>query len=171
MKSVHTSQTSHEQSWAPAVAFWLCLFVAGLLFAAAYLSPKLLTHARLSSRRFDNHEQLVTLSQHCEHLEVVQQALESDPGMKAELARIEFDAVDPAEQRIAVGAGLTLNAIAAAPIPKPPGTSLAWYAPMLEFLVDNPQYAHCMLLIAAVLVVYGFIGLQPPLSLRERGQG
>ncbi len=99
-------QAKQEQSWVPTLAFWLCLFVAAALYAVAFLSPKLLTHAKLSSRRYDNRAQMVKLQEHCEHLEIVQDALQTDPGIKAELARVEFDKVDPAEQRIPVGNGL-----------------------------------------------------------------
>ena len=86
-------RTKSEQSWVPSVAFWLCLFVAAVLFAIPYLAPKLLRHARLSSRYHDNQARLATLSEHCEHLKIVQEALQSDPGFQAELARVEFDAV------------------------------------------------------------------------------
>jgi hypothetical protein len=162
MKVAIEQRTNMEQSWVPSVAFWLCLFVAAALFAIPFLAPKLLTHARLSSRFDDNQARLVTLSEHCEQLKIVQDALQSDPGFQAELARIEFDAVNPAEQRLPVGNGLTLNAIAAAPLPAPPGNTLAWYAPLLEFLTENRSYTHCMLAFAAVLVVYGFVGLHRP---------
>jgi len=154
-----TNCDEQEQSWVRSVVFWLCLFAAAALYAVVYLSPKLLVRARLSSRHHDNHIQLVTLQQHCKHLETVQTALQSDPGFRAELARIEFDAVDPAEQRIPVGDGLTLNAIAAAPHKGPPGSTLPWYTPVLEYLTETPRQGNCMLLVAAVLVMFGFVGL------------
>ena len=149
------------------VAFWLCLFVAAALYAIVFLSPKLLSHAQLSSRYDDNLAQLVVLQEHCEHLKTVETALQSDPGFKAELTRIEFDAVDPAEQRIPIGNGLSLNSIAAAPVKAPPGKTLLWYTPVLEFLTGNPQYGNCMLLVAAALVMIGFVGLAGPVGSRQ----
>ncbi len=160
MSVANEQPTNAEQSWVPSVAFWLCLFVAAALFAIPHLAPKLLTHARLNSKYADNQARLITLAEHCEHLKIVQDALQSDPGFQAELARIEFDAVNPAEQRIPVGNGLTLNAIAAVPTQPPPGNTLPWYTGLLEYLAHNRPYTHCMLAFAAVLVVYGFVGLR-----------
>ena len=119
----------YQQGWIRSLVFWLCLCVAVALYALVYLSPKYLENAQLSNRHHENQAQLVTLQKHSEHLQTVIQALESDPGFRAELIRIEFDAVDPAEQRIPVGDGLSLNAITALPEVVQDDSHLPWYVP------------------------------------------
>ncbi len=160
-ESPQSPPIKYEQSWIQSVAVWLCLFVAAALYAAAYLSPKLLSYAQLRSTHHDNRAELITLQQHCEHLKLVETALDGDPTIKAELARIEFDKVDPGEQRIRVGNGLTLNAIAAPPLKPPAGSALPWYTPALEFLNGNRSYTSGLLLAAAILVAVGFLGVRP----------
>jgi cell division protein FtsB len=147
-----------QHTWRVALAFWLSLLFSAVLYAAVVLSPKLLDYVALENEFQTNRAELVSLEQRVLHLERVSEALKNDPEFAAELARIDFEASRPGDERIAVEPLLSLEAVpattrsASAAIDGP----LAWYTPLLEVLARNQTLRMSLLAIAAVVMVGAF---------------
>ena len=94
---------------AAALAFWFCLSLAASLFAAVVLAPKLRIYRELS-REYDGLARTLA-SAECkvDALQKVADALQSDPQFAEELARADFDASAPDEERIPVDSKLSLG--------------------------------------------------------------
>jgi hypothetical protein len=106
-----TRQTDEPRhGWILSLAFWLCLLLAGGLYAAVALSPKILAHLHLKQKFYENQIRLVTLERQVQYLGKVVVALENEPDFAAELLRVDFDASRPGDERIAVDRSLSLGA-------------------------------------------------------------
>lgn len=140
--------------------FWTALLVAAVLFAAVTLAPRLTTLIDLRDEHYVHQLKLVALEQQTRQLERVVTALERDPDFAAEMARLEFDALRPGEEVIAVDGNLALDARQMPPAAAAPETSRAWYLPALQRLASQRDLRHLLLLTAAVLVVTSFTWLQ-----------
>lgn len=136
--------------------FWILLFLAACLFAAVVLSPRYLSYLELRNEYLSNQVQLVTLENQVEYLKQIAHSLEHDPEFRSEVARVDFDAVRPGEERITVAPDLALNLPQWNPHRKIPVTSRAWYVPMLSVLSENQKVRSSLLLTAAVIVVLSF---------------
>lgn len=149
----------HEESglgWAISLTFWIFLFVAALLFAAVVLSPRYLSYLKLKNEYLSNQVQLVTLENQVDYLREIAHSLEHDPEFRSEVARVDFDAVRPGEERIAVEPDLALDVPQWNPRNKIPVSNRAWYEPMLGVLSENQKVRSSILLSAAVIVVLSF---------------
>lgn len=152
--------TSERDDWTMSLAFWGTLLVAGALFAAVSLAPKLQTLADLREAYATNQRRLVALERQADELERVADALEHDPAFAAELAKVEFAAGRPGRERIIVPADLRLGAETA---PSPVLSASPVRSPLPAFLLE-PLATHRglrfgLLATAATLVLAAFLVL------------
>lgn len=154
--------TIDDSPTAPVIsaAFWLCLFAAAGLYAAVALAPKFHTYLQLKKQHRGGQIELVQLEQQVHYLQKVVHALETEPAFSAELARIDFDAARPGDERIPVDPSLRLDdrPHEAAPMASLPVSY--WYEPFLDPLARNAHLRGGLLAMAAVLVVGAFTFLQ-----------
>ena len=142
--------------WLASLAFWTSLLVATLLYAAVTLAPKVVAYVDLRDSHYRNQVDLVALERDVNHLEKVEEALEHDPQFAAELARINFDAVHPGEERIAVDRALNLDAT---PSPPPPGRRSDYldpYLPHLRLIAGDSSMRTKALAAAATITIVAF---------------
>ncbi len=143
------------------LAFWCSLILAAALFAMASLAPKLVTRETLSRQFQQQQSRLLELELQTEQLGRVVTALELDPEFAAEIARLEFDAMRPGEEVIAVDAALQLTPVSrhAASSPRPADEEHSWQPRVNQFAADA-QLRQGLLVVAAILVVVAFTFLQ-----------
>jgi hypothetical protein len=141
--------------------FWLCLFAATALYAAATLSPKLLAHETLRARHETSQWQLVSIEQHVERLRKVIAAQKGDPAFVREQARTDFELSHPDEQRIPVEPHLMLQI-------GTPGAELAAgrgsdpvYLSAVRAIASSCPLRDSLLAAAAILIVAAFTLLPP----------
>lgn len=140
---------------AVSLTFWLLLLAAAGLFAFVSLSPKALAYLTLWDQFQSQQEELVQLEQQQTELNRVIAALKDDPQFAAEMARMEFDAVRPGEEILAVESSLALEPHA---VHKSPGRSergSAW-RPWIAAAVQSQSLRMGCLLAAAMLVLVAF---------------
>ncbi len=143
--------------WLPSLLFWACLVVSGTLYAGVALSPKVFGYLTLKHAHYENQVRLVTLERQTQYLGRVIDALESDPDFADQLARVDFDASRPGDERIAVGQELSLDARGTDEVTlRARRIALPWYVPLLSSLAEESQYRYGMLTTAAVLTVVAF---------------
>lgn len=148
--------------WLVSLSFWACLLLAVALFALTVLAPKVLAFLELEKEYHQNQVRLVRLERQVEYLAKVASALQTDAEFANELARFEFDAVRPGEERIAVDRRLSLQA-SPSPDPLPHATaSVEWYTLPLRTFLDDPRTSNRALVVAALLVIVAFGFLQEP---------
>ena len=138
---------------------WLCLFLAAGFYGTVHLAPRLLTMVRLQHEYDTNHLRLVSLENQLQVLGRMAKALEHDPDFAAAMARVEFSADRPGEQRIAVDPHLTQETRDLAPqldVTEPPWPP---YTPFLKFVVEYRSVNTGLLIAAAVLALCAFIPL------------
>src|SRR5258705_13685823 len=99
--ATRTKPKESRFSWLVALLFWACLLVSVSLFALTVLSPKVLALSALEKEYHDNQVKLVDLERKVEYFQKVASALQTDAEFAKELARFEFNAVQPGEERIA----------------------------------------------------------------------
>ena len=154
-----------KHSWLISLAFWLCLLTAALLYASVMLAPKLLTNFSLRGQHYGNQVRLVSDEQQQRYLEKVVAALESDPEFAEELARVDFDAVRPGDERIpaseAVNWELLPESASARSAVRDP-----WYLPSMRILAGHQSLRWSMLSVAALLIVLAFAYLHEGQSRR-----
>ncbi len=161
MASRSTSKQTNF-AWLVSLLFWACLLVSVALFAITVLSPKVLAFLELEKEYHQNQVRLVRLERQVEYFDKVASALQSDTEFAKELARFEFDAIRPGEERIAVDRRLSLQA-SPAPDPLPHSApSVEWYALPLRTFLDDPRNSNRALVVAALLVIVAFAFLQEP---------
>ncbi|MGE3313798.1 MAG: hypothetical protein AB7O26_01695 [Planctomycetaceae bacterium] len=142
--------------WIASLAFWLCLVAAAGLFASVTLAPRLAAHLELKEEYQANQIELVGMESRMQYLEKVAEALKNDPQFAAEVARIDFDAARPGDERIAVDKTLSLSAPKYDPPALPEAEVAPWYAPIAETLARSAALRPLTLLVAAALVVVAF---------------
>lgn len=155
-----TSSTGRVGGLVISLAFWTGLLTAAGLFAAVNLSPRLVTLLKLRDEQYANQTRLVSLEKQARQLERVVEALEHDPAFAAEMARLEFDALRPGEEVIAVDRTLALDARHAATAEPARQETRAWYLPAVELVATRRELRNTLLLTAAVLVIVAFTWLQ-----------
>ncbi len=153
-----TTNTSGETryGWLISLAFWLSLLAAAVLYGVVALAPKYLAHLELQNRYHAGQVQLVQLEQQIHHLERVANALENDPHFADELARRDFEAARPGDERIEVEPGLTLDAPINVSAPERQVRSLPWYGTVLGAMVGNRRLRNMTLLVAVGLTLVAF---------------
>ena len=97
-----------------------------------------------------------SLENQVEYLRQIAHSLEHDPEFRSEVARVDFDAVRPGEERIAVDPELALDVPQWNPNQKIPIVSHSWYEPMLNVLSKNQKVRSSILLSAAAIIILSF---------------
>lgn len=156
-------RTERPGGWIVSLGFWLLLLAAAALYALAALSPKLLVWVQERSRYRANQVRLVALERQVRYLERVGDALENEPAFAAALARADFDAMRPGEERIAMESSLTLKTREVEPAHRP-RISRPWYASLLTAFVEHEQLSTRTLVAAAVLAAAAFTFFHEPQS-------
>tara|TARA_R110002095_G_scaffold121566_1_gene105759 strand:+ start:9437 stop:10036 length:600 start_codon:yes stop_codon:yes gene_type:complete len=155
--SVKLNQNEESRyAWIISMTFWIFLFIAASMFAAVVLAPRYLSYLKLRNEYLANQVQLVSLENQVEYLKQIAHSLEHDPEFRSEVARVDFDAVCPGEERISVDPDLALDVPQWNPNHKIPVINRSWYQPMLSVLSDNQKIRSSILLTAAVIVVLSF---------------
>lgn len=145
-----------ESAWFVSLLFWLALLVAAGLYAAVALAPRYLAWLELREEFYRNQVRLVALERQAAYLNSVVAALENDSQFAAELARIDFDASRPGEERIPVERHLSLDGRSADPAAAPLASSLPWYAPLVALAAQDHRLRRNVLIAAAVVVIVAF---------------
>ena len=140
--------------------FWTLLLIAATLYGAVALSPKLLIWSELHADYVKTQTQLVSLEQRVTELRDVTQALENDPRILQELARVDLDAAAADEERIELPVELTLQSRLSAERNIPEVTRV-WYLPIVRVFVENERLRTTSLLSASALVLIAFVFLHP----------
>jgi len=156
---VLTKENQNEESrfgWIISLTFWIFLFIAASLFAAVVLAPRYLSYLNLRNEFLTTQVQLVSLENQVEYLRQIAHSLEHDPEFRSEVARVDFDAVRPGEERIAIAPELALDVPQWNPNQKIPIASHFWYEPMLRVLSENQKVRSSILLSAAAIVILSF---------------
>ena len=142
-------------AWLISLSFWLCLLAAAGLYGSVSLAPKLLTYLTLRHQYDTNQVQLVKLQGQVHYLSKVGKALENEPDFAAELARVDFDAARPGEERIPVGRTLSLDARTEPDQPLR-AVTLPWYTPLVRVLTDHRRLRTAALAAAILLALFAF---------------
>lgn len=149
--------------------FWTALVAAAGMFAAVSLSPKLVTVRALSLQHHDQQWRLLQLERQTDQLSRVVSALEQDPQFAAELARLEFDALRPGEEVLAVESTLRLDPSTKSQLEHP--TPQQWHDDVwLQrwlTLATSETWRQTLLASAVVLILFAFTFLQEPLPARS----
>ncbi|MEO1999002.1 MAG: hypothetical protein ABGZ17_27460, partial [Planctomycetaceae bacterium] len=95
-----------------------------------------------------------------DYLQKVAIALEQEPEFAAELARVEFDAVDPKDRRIPLQSGLCLDGWVEADESQPQAGNLPWFAPLVEVWAHQSSVRSATLATAALLTLLAFTFFQ-----------
>ncbi len=151
-----TTTDPAKQSVIASLAFWFCLLVAAGLFAIVVLSPKLLTYIELKNEFYANQVRLVALEEQVGYLEKVSDALRNDPEFAKELARVEFGAARPGDERIQVDPSLSLDGSSEEAQQPMPAQPILWPTGPLELLVHHPKIRIGALAAAAVITLLAF---------------
>jgi len=146
--------------WVASLLFWSCLLLSASLYGAVVLSPKVLTHLDLQNEHYANQVRLVSLERQTRYLTDVATALETDAEFVNELARVDFDAVRPGEERIAVDDTLSLQARPTKLSLPEPASARPWYASLLSVAAHHRQSRRTMLFAAAIIAIAAFTFLQ-----------
>ncbi len=160
MPKVSFNESDSKFGWIVSLAFWLVLFCAVGVYASVALSPKLLTYLNLHNEYYVNQVRLVRIEKQVENLGRVVVALETDPNFSAELARIDFDAERPGDERIPVDPELSLDGRLANATLSVPATSLPWYGSLLKVVANNNRFRTTLLFTSAMLTILAFTFLQ-----------
>lgn len=155
--TVNENQNEDSQfGWVISLTFWILLFIAGSLFAAVVLAPRYLSYLNLRNEYLSYQVQLVSLENQVEYLRQIAYSLEHDSEFRSEVARVDFDAVRPGEERITIEPELALKIPQWDHQKKVSLTNRHWYGPMLRVLSENQKVRSSILLTAAVIVVLSF---------------
>jgi len=148
-------------SWVVSLLFWGQLLLAAALYASVALSPKLMSYVGLRTEYTRSQSQLVLLEQQVNELQQVTEALQNDPRVLRELARIDLDAVRPGEERIPLQNELMLQSRVVPRRIHEPEVTRTWYQPALEAFATNSRLRTGFLLAAASLILISFTFFHP----------
>lgn len=134
------------------------------MYAAVSLAPKVLEWATLTQEEYRIQLRLVTLERQVTYLGRVVDALENEPDFAEQLARMDFDARRPGDERISVAPSLTLDARDVQPPPDPTPRHVSLLIPLARQLTERAELRRAMLTGAAALLVFAFTFLNeaPP---------
>ena len=150
-----TGSETLRYGWVISFAFWLSLFFAAALYGVVALAPKYLTYVEEQNDYAANQMVLVKLESRVIDLERVAHAMQHDPQFSAELARREFNAAEPGDERIPVGRELQLEAVANTEVEKP-AVSPPIHRPLLLMAAGNETLRRSLLASAVVILLLSF---------------
>lgn len=142
--------------WVVSLLFWIQLLIAAVLYATVALAPKARTLLDLSACSIGLQSQLLDLERQVTDMKKVTDALENDPRVLEELARLDLDASRPGEESIPVTADLMLQNEMTRARTYDPEVVQPWYATLVDLFATNRRLRHALLLSAAVLVLVSF---------------
>lgn len=159
----HSDLAASESTlqWLVSFLSWAMILTATALYAAVSLAPKLVNWSELRSEYRRTQSQLVYLEQQVSDVEKIVQTLEEKPELLEELARVDLDTVKSDEERIPVGAELTLQSRVTMQRNYEPDVTRAWYVPILSAFATNTRLRTVSLIVAAALVVISFTFFHP----------
>ncbi len=149
-----------KASWVVAILFWGLMLMAGGLYAAVALSPKLAVYLRLKDDHYQTQVKLVTLERRVMYLKKVMHAFEHDPDFAAEQARVELGVERPGEERIALDRSLHFTPDADFDPSVFKKSILPWYMPMIDVLAGDRKIRRGLLIAAALMSLFAFTFLQ-----------
>lgn len=155
------AEPRRAMEWISSLLFWFQLLLAVALYAAVSLAPKLNVMVKLQTEFLKTQSQLVSLENQVSEMQKVVKALESDPRILKQLARLEWDAARPGEERIELSPDLTLQRRITQQREHSPEISRAWYMPLLTTFAENRQLRTTCLSVAAALVLISFTFFLP----------
>lgn len=147
--------------WISSLLFWGQLLLAVGLYAAVALAPKALVWEKLRADYLKTQSQLVNLEQQVDEVKKVVTALERDPSLIQELARIDLDATRPGEEKMELGADLILQSGITQKRVHQTEVTRSWYFPLLATFAENVKLRTTSLTVAASLVLIAFTFFQP----------
>ncbi len=147
--------------WISSLLFWGQLLLAVGLYAAVALAPKTLVWEKLRADYLKTQSQLVNLEQQVGEVKKVVTALEHDPKLIQELARIDLDATRPGEEKMELGSDLILQSGITQKRVHQTEVTRAWYFPLLATFAENKKLRTTSLTVAASLVLIAFTFFQP----------
>ncbi len=150
------------RGWAATLTFWGCLLIAAAMYAAVSLAPKMLTWATLKREQYEHQVKLVTLERQVTYLRRVVDAMENDPEFASQLARIDFDAARPGDERITVDPQLSLDAREIPVLVDATPRHVSLLIPLLRQLTDRPELRRALLAASAALAIFAFTFLHDP---------
>ncbi len=142
--------------WVVSLLFWTQLLIAAVLYASVALAPKVNTLLDLSADSQSLKSQLVDLEHQVTDMKKVTEALEHDPRVLEELARLNLDVTRPGEESIPVGSELMLQNEMTRARTLPQEFERAWYVSVIETFARNQRLRNALLFAAAVLVLISF---------------
>ncbi|MBI1311941.1 hypothetical protein GC176_11665 [bacterium] len=142
--------------WVVSLLFWAQLLVAAVLYASVALAPKVTTLLDLSADSQSLNSQLVALERQVTDMKKVTEALEHDPRVLEELARLNLDVTRPGEESIPVGPDLMLQNEMTRARSYQPEVVQPWYATLIEAFAKNQRLRHTLLFVSAALVLVSF---------------
>ena len=162
MKITSTQFGTTKQGWIVSLAFWFCLCLAAAMYAVVVLAPKWHTYQSLHSEHRNNQLQLVSLEQDVKRLDKVVSALENDTELAAELARIDFGAVRPGDERLVVDEDLKMNVQSLQQLTPPRIIRQADSSELARLFSKNRRARHLTLAVAGLLTLFAFCFLIDP---------
>ena len=157
-----------RRTWIVSLWFWLCLLCAAGLYAVVALAPGWFAALELQDEFDRNQRQLVSLEQKTGYLRQVVHALETEPDFAGELARVDFDAARPGDERIPVGPDLVLHISPSQSAPAVDISSHSWLRQILELGAHNRSVRFAILGFSALLILFAFTLVPNPYRQRDR---
>jgi hypothetical protein len=160
MPATRSATSETQPSWFGSLLGWTCLFLAATCYGTVHLTPRLWSMVKLQHEYDTNQIRLVSLESQLHHLGKMADALEKDPDFAKELARVDFPAVQPGVQHIAVEPHLAQDPRAFNAKIEVPEAPWPLYAPILKSCVENRQLNTILLGCAAFFAMLAFIPLK-----------
>lgn len=132
-----------------------------MLFLCVALSPKLLMLLTLREQYERQQLRLIALEDEVHHLRQVETALQHDRGFSDELSRVVFGSTNPRELSVPVDRQFWLDGQRDFLPSRGRSEFWPWYTPVVRRLATVSPLRISLLILSAVMVVYGFTFLQP----------
>ncbi len=142
--------------WVVSLLFWIQLLIAAVLYGTVALAPKVHAMLGLSADSMSLQSQLLDLERQVTDMKKVTEALENDPRVLEELARLDLDASRPGEESIPVTSDLMLQNQMTRARTYEPEVVQPWYAVLVESFATNHRLRNTLLFVASVLVLVSF---------------
>jgi hypothetical protein len=140
------------------IGFWLCLLIAGGLFAAASLAPRVIHRANLRSEFAARQSELLTLQSEVSRLAEVERALKGNGTLSVRMATRDLASNDRGWS-VRVSEPLRFD-VRTVPTPvETPRQKEPWHLSLARRLNRSPEMRRWWLLCADGLVAFGFIFL------------
>jgi len=157
--SVATDESGLVVGGIVSLTFWCCLLVAAGLFGATVLAERIVVLAE-QERTFAMHQaELLTVQHQVEHLSLVKSAFENDSQFRDEVARREIDATKTGTIQIPVAESLHFDARLPTRAAVVSRYVTPWYVDVVRPIADSSSLRWRLSLIAAGLVLFGFVFL------------